>query len=235
MKSPRMPPHLRPSFDTTGERMPAAGRSLRRYGIVAASVAVHAVVLGLLALHVPRLRTPAPQPGGPPEAIIPVLIMPRALPPSADAGTPSPLRLHRRRTRYSDAPLPVAPLLAPQAAPEPAQAPTPTGPRTLLLPRYEDTLADNARRALRGRLNCDSPSLTRAEREACMERFASGARSAPALGLGIEPGKESDLARAARRKEEDYEYKRAPVPPGNCASRVTDCLGNDRPQFKTPF
>lgn len=215
--------------------MPAAGRGLRRYGIVAASIAAHVAVLGLLALHVPRLRTPAPQPAGPPEAIIPVLIMPRALPPSADAGAPAPLRLHRRRTRYSDAPLPVAPLVAPAPQAEAPQAAAPSGPRTLLLPRYEDTLADNARRALRGRLNCDSPSLTRAEREACIERFAAGARSAPPMGLGIERDKATALEAVARRKEQDYEYKRAPVPPGNCASRVSDCLGNDRPQLKIPF
>lgn len=190
--------------------MPAAGRGLRGYGIVAASVAAHVVVLGLIALHVPRLRTPPAPPSGPPEAIIPVLIMPRALPPSAEPGAaPAPLRLHRRRTRYSDAQLPVAPLVAPQAPAEPTQAPAPSGPRTLLLPRYEDTLADNARRALRGRLNCDSPGLTRAEREACIDRFASDARNAPPLGLGIERGKEGDLARAARRKEEDYRYKRS--------------------------
>lgn len=190
--------------------MPAAGRSLRGYGIVVASVAAHVIVLGLVALHVPRLRAPPAPLSGPPEAIIPVLIMPRALPPAAEAGAaPAPLRLHRRRTRFSDEPVPVAPLIAPAAPSQDSETPQAAGPRSITLPRYEDTLADNARRALRGRLNCDAPGLTRAEREACNDRFARGARDAPALGLGISPEKESDLARAARRKEEDYRYKRS--------------------------
>lgn len=240
--------------------MPAARRSLRQYGIVAASVAVHAIVLGLIALHMPKLRAPPAEPSGPPEAIIPILIMPRALPPAAEAGAaPAPLRLHRRRTRYSDEPLPVAPLVAPTAAAAPTKPVDAAGPRPLLLPRYEDTLADNARRALRGRLNCDSPGLTRAEREACMDRFAAGARDAPPLGLGIEAGKESDLARAARRKEEDYRYKRSagggvgtsgsgydngrPQSPGApnlgmgaSAHDLGDVTGNDaRRDLKAPF
>lgn len=190
--------------------MPAARRGGRRYGIVAVSLAAHAVVLGLIALHAPRLRAPQLPPSGPPEAIIPVLIMPRALPPSAEAGVaPEPLRLHRRRTRFSDEALPVAPLVAPTESSTAARPAETTGPRMLTLPRYEDTLADNARRALRGRLNCDSPGLSRAEREACQDRFAAGGRDAAFPGLGIEAGKESDLARAARRKEEDFRYKRS--------------------------
>ncbi|MEW5685196.1 MAG: hypothetical protein AB1942_09775 [Pseudomonadota bacterium] len=175
-------------------------------------MAAHAVVLGLIALHAPRLHAPPPLPSGPPEPIIPVLIMPRAMPPAAEgASAPSELRLHRRRTRFSEDELPIAPLVAPtetRAAERPAEA---AGPRSVVLPRYEDTLADNARKALRGRLNCDSDSLSRAEREACQDRFAAGARDAPFSGLGMEAGKESDLARAARRKEEDFRYKRAPV------------------------
>ena len=192
--------------------MPAKRRSGRRYGIAAASVAVHVVVLGVAALHAPRLAAPPPQPSGPPEPIIPVLIMPRAMPPAAEGGgAPVELRLHRRRTRFSEDDLPIAPLIAPvetRPAERPADAPA---PRVLALPRYEDTIAENARRALRGRLDCDSDRLTRAEREGCQDRFASGARDAPFTGLGIDADKHSDLTRAARRKEENYRYKRGPV------------------------
>lgn len=200
--------------------MPTARRSWKRYGIVAASVAVHAVVLGLIALHAPRLRAPPPLPSGPPEPIIPVLIMPRAMPPAVEGGgAPSELRLHRRRTRFSEEELPVAPLIAPAeaAAPErPADADT---PRTLALPRYEDALADNARKALRGRLNCDSPTLTRAEREACQDRFASGARDAPFTGLGLDRERDRELGAAAARRDQAYRYRRsdpaaAPLQPG---------------------
>ncbi len=209
--------------------MPAARRSRnRRYGIVAASVAAHAVVLGLIALHAPRLHAPPDVQAGPPEPIIPVLIMPRAMPPAAEgAGAPSELRLHRRRTRFSEDDLPVAPLIAPvETRPAERQADT-AGPRAVTLPRYEDTLADNARRALRGRLNCDSDTLSRAEREACQDRFAAGARDAPFTGLGMEAGKESDLARAARRKEEDFRYKRAPMAGSGTGGTGYD---NSRPQ-----
>ena len=40
-------------------------------------------------------------------------------------------------------------------------------------------------------------------------RFGAAGRDAPVLGLGLDSGKELDLARAARRKEEDYAYKRS--------------------------
>jgi len=188
--------------------MPAAHRS-RRYGIVAASLAVHGVLATLLVLHAPRLRIPEMR-SGPPEPIIPILILPRTPPPVAQPGAaPTQIRLHRRQTRFSEAALPVAPLVAPttpETAPRPA---APPGPKTLTIPPYEDALAANARNALRSRRNCDDPGLSRVEREACQERLFGGGRDAPALGLGIESGKASDLARAALRKEQDYGYKRS--------------------------
>lgn len=200
--------------------MPATRRSRKRYGIVAASVAAHAVVLGLIALHAPRLHAPPAPPSGPPEPIIPVLIMPRAIPPAAEGGSaPAELRLHRRRTRFSDEELPVAPLIAPTES-RPAERPADSaGPRTLPLPRYEDTLADNARKALRGRLNCDSATLTRAEREGCEDRFASGGRDAPFQGLGLDRDRDRELGAAASKREQAFRYRRSdpaasPLQPG---------------------
>lgn len=187
--------------------MPAAGRS-RSYGIVTASLAGHVVLAILLVLHAPRLRIPE-APSGPPEPIIPILIMPRT-PPAASApdARPTPIRLHRRQTRFSEPP-PVAPLVAPEP-PETAPPPAPAaGPKTLAIPSYEDALAANARNALRSRRNCDDPGLTRTEREACRERLFGGGRDAPPLGLGMDADKASDLARAALRKEQDYAYKRS--------------------------
>jgi len=188
--------------------MPAA-RDGRRYGIVAASLAVHAVLATLLVLHAPRLRVPEAT-SGPPEPIIPILIMPRT-PPDASSpdSRPTAIRLHRRQTRFSEPPPPVAPLIAPErpeAAAKPAQA---TGPKTITIPPYEDALAANARNALRTRRNCDDANLSRSEREACQERLFGAGRDAPQLPLGIDPGKASDLARAAMRKEQDYGYKRS--------------------------
>jgi len=189
--------------------MPAA-RPSRRYGIVAASVAVHAALLTAVALHAPRLKIPPPE-SGPPEAVIPVLILPRAPPPNAAPGAkPTPIRLHRRPQRFADELPPIAPLVAPTAE-EPAEeraAPAP-GPRVLNLPSQEDAFAANARDALRSRLNCDDARLSRAEREGCLERFGAAGRDAPILGLGVNRDKASELDAAARRKEQDYGYKRS--------------------------
>jgi hypothetical protein len=183
---------------------------------VAASLAVHAVLATLLVLNAPRLRIPEMQ-SGPPEAIIPILIMPRTPPPAAQAGAaPTQIRLHRRQTRFSDPTPPVAPLVAPEP-PETAVRPATTpGPKTLTIPAYEDALATNARNALRGRRNCDDPNLSRIEREACQDRLFGNGRDAPPLGLGIDGDKASGLAAEAARKERDYKFQRGiktPSPP----------------------
>jgi hypothetical protein len=196
--------------------MPAARRS-RRYGIVAASVAVHAILLTAVALHAPRLRIPPPEPGVP-EAVIPVLILPRTPPPTASASArPTPIRLHRRPQRFALEPAPVAPLVAPtETKPVETRAAPAPGPRVLTLPSQEDAFAANARNALRSRLNCNDPALTRAEREGCFERFGAAGRDAPVLGLGVDRDKAAGLEAAARRKEQDYGYKRSqPTAGGN--------------------
>jgi hypothetical protein len=199
--------------------MPAA-RPSRKYAIVAASVAVHAVLLTAAALHAPRLQAPI-EDAGPPEAVIPVLILPRVPPTNAAPGAkPTPIRLHRRPQPFADKASPVAPLVAPVEAAKPAQeraAPAP-GPRALTLPSQEDAFAANARNALRSRLNCDDSNLTRAEREGCLDRFGAAGRSAPVLGLGVDRDKASALEAAARRKEQDYGYKRSAAPTGSGAA-----------------
>ncbi|MBL8772076.1 MAG: hypothetical protein JNK30_11905 [Phenylobacterium sp.] len=178
---------------------------------MAASVAVHAILLALVWVQAPRLTAPAPA-SAPPEAIIPVLLIPRAPPPAAaPAGaTPTPIRLHRRRQPFSAEPPPIAPLIAPvqPAAPAPKAAPSPQI-RPTIGPRADDALVQNARRALRSQLDCDSPTLTRAEREACVERFGQRGRDQPFQGLGVDRDKARALEAAARRKAEDYVYKRS--------------------------
>lgn len=189
--------------------MPAA-RPSRKYGIVAASVAVHAALLTAVALHAPRLNSP-PQEAGPPEAVIPVLILPRAPPANAAPGAkPTPIRLHRRPQRFADDLPPVAPLVAPtEETPAEERPSTAPGPRVLNLPSQEDAFAANARNALRSRLNCDDARLSRAEREGCLERFGGGGRDAPVLGLGVDRDKAAELEAAARRKTQDYNFKRS--------------------------
>ncbi|MDB5494200.1 MAG: hypothetical protein JWP86_1537, partial [Phenylobacterium sp.] len=86
-----------------------AARRGRRIAAVALSAAVHALVLTALALHAPVLFIPT-EPGGPPEPIIPLLLMPRLPPPAPAAGVqPGPIRLHRRQLRAPLPDLPVAP------------------------------------------------------------------------------------------------------------------------------
>jgi len=195
-----------------------AGRPSRKYGIVAASVAVHAVLLTAVALHAPRLRI-QPEESGPPEAVIPILILPRTPPPNAAPGAkPAPIRLHRRPQRFTDKAPPIAPLVTPTETQTPEErAATAPGPRVLTLPNQEDAFAANARNALRSRLNCDDAKLTRAEREGCLERFGAAGRGAPVLPLGVDRDKASALEAAARRKEQDYGYKRS-TPVGSGAS-----------------
>lgn len=69
-------------------------------------------------------------------------------------------------------------------------------------------MAANARNALRSKLGCDSSTLSRAEREACIDRFADGSRDAPFVGLGIDRDKAAGLDAAAARRERDYKYQR---------------------------
>lgn len=192
--------------------MPAT-RTRRTYVIVAASLAAHAVLLVVVAIQTPHLRVP-PQASGPPEPVIPVLIMPRVPPPASDpGGEPTPIRLHRRPQRFNLDDLPLAPLITPQAEAT-AQEPAEPAVRALALPRPEDAVAERARAALRSRRNCDDPALTRAERVACLERFAAGARDAPFLGTGVDRDKARELEAAVRRREQDYRYKRGePGPP----------------------
>lgn len=236
--------------------MPAAHRS-RTYGIAAASLAAHAILLAALAVYAPRLRVPEWQ-SGPPQAIIPVLIMPHTPPAAAETGAkPAPIRLHRRPQRFTEQPPPVKPLVAPQDETKRA-APGP-GPKAVTLPGVSDAVAANARNALRSRLGCANPDaagLTQAEREACDKRFAAGAKSADFLGLGVEADKAGDLAAAAAQKDRDYKYRRATGAPGTVgagpsatanapggrvnlpgasAADIGASVGSDRPTATVPF
>ena len=76
-----------------------AGKRGRRLAAIAGSAVAHLAVLTVVALHAPTLFIPS-EPGGPPEPIIPVLLMPRLPPPAPSTGVkPGPIRLHRRQIR----------------------------------------------------------------------------------------------------------------------------------------
>lgn len=256
MNSPREAPHLRQSFATGGRGMVAAHRR-RDIGIAAASLAAHAALLAALAVYAPRLRVPVFE-SGPPEAIIPVLIMPRTPPPTAAAGAePTPIRLHRRPQRFVAEPAPVKPLVAPEADVRNAPTTAP-GPKAVTAPTAPDALSANARNALHGRLGCanaDALGLSRAEREACEKQLAAGAKSADFPGLGIDADTAAGLAAAGAQKDRDYRYKRAVgganigagpsatanAPggrvnlPGASAADIGARVGSDKPATTIPF
>jgi hypothetical protein len=209
------------------------------------SVVVHLGLIAALATYAPRLIVPR-EPAGPPQAVIPVLIMPRAPPPVAGGpARPTAIRLHRRAQRFAPAESPIPPLVVPEAPAE-KTAPAPA-PRAVTAPSTPDPLATNARQALRGVVGCanaDALGLSREEREKCNDKLGAGARQAAFPGLGLEPDKAGDLARAGARKEADYRFKRAPPSPnsapgagraGVSAEELGKSLGNDRPTATVPF
>jgi hypothetical protein len=177
---------------------------------MALSVAAHAVVLTALALHGPKLFQPYEE-AGPPEPVIPVLIMPRTPPaPPGGGEKPRPIRLHRRQLRPELPPPPIAPFTPPPvAAPPPAEPPRPAGP-----PRFnvQPSPASQLSAALRGgAVGCANPGLLSAtEREGCEELLGRGAAEAPHLAPPTDPGLErAAAARDARRRDRE-----APVPAG---------------------
>lgn len=196
-----------------GDRQDMGGRSRRNtLQIVLGSTLVHAGLIALIAVQSPRLLQPATL-DGPPEPVIPILIMPRALP--STSATPRELRLHRRPQRFVAPDAEVKPLVVPNRDVDRPALPGPT----LASPPMaaSEALATNARNALRGRIGCANAAalgLSRAERQACDDQLAKGASSTPFAGLGIERGKAGALASAAARRESDFKYKRTGGPPG---------------------
>lgn len=221
----------------------------RSFWIAAASVTLHAALLAVVAAYAPRLMMPDSA-SGPPEPIIPILIMPRT-PPAATGPNAklTPIRLHRRPQRFVPPEEAVPPLVVPQAPVARPSAPATSRPTSL--PSSRDEVADNVAKVLRGRLGCANPSsLSRAEREACEDQLAAGARDAAFTGLGIARGKAASLAAAAERRHADYNFKRGITPPSppqegagwdkdrgppGQAEALAAALKNDRPKASLPF
>src|SRR5258708_20325786 len=89
---------------------------------VAASIIAHLAVAIVVLLQRPTLPMPE-QERGPPEAIIPILIMPRTPPPAAGKLAPAaPIRLHRRPQRFVPPDVATAPI-PPPTPPAPAATP----------------------------------------------------------------------------------------------------------------
>jgi hypothetical protein len=169
---------------------------------VAVSIAGHAVVLTALALHAPRLAIPHEQ-AGPPEPIIPILIMPRTPPPPPGSlEKPQPIRLHRRQLRNEPLPPPETPaFIVPKEIPTPPP-PTPRAPaqpRITVQPSPRTQLSTMLRSGLVG---CANPGLLTAEERArCEERLGSGAHDLSEPLPSIAPDRQADFDRAAQAKQ----------------------------------
>lgn len=178
--------------------------AIRRRGAwaIAASILAHLGVLTAVLLQHPTLVIPV-EPSGPPEAIIPILILPHAPPPAAgQAAKPAPIQLHRRQLRNMPTETPVAPVVI--APPKPAEAPAPApGPPAPKEPPAPPPPSAAVRATLRTTLGCTdlkAPGLTREERAACLERLGRGARDAPYFGQPLSAEKRAALDQAGSAK-----------------------------------
>lgn len=197
---------------------------------MALSIAAHAVVLTALALHAPMLVRPHEE-AGPPEPVIPVLIMPRvppALPGSAEK--PRPIRLHRRQLRHDITTPNVEPFVPPVSVPAPRPAPA----RPVAQPRIsvQPSPAAQLSAALRGgRIGCANPSLlSAAEREKCLELLGRGAAEAPNLG----PPADADFERAAAARDANRRDREGGVPAGLSAPASSSGASNRNKPLEIP-
>lgn len=222
-------------------------RRRQKVWAIAVSVVAHLAVGIVVLLQRPMLVAPELE-HGPPEPIIPILIVPKTPPaaPGAKQAQAMPIRLHRRPQPLIPPDLPTAPIAPPAPkAPAAAAAPAP-GPVALHPAPLPEGPKGDVRTALRhsyvGCANADAVALTRAERDLCDERFGKGAKDAQFVGLGLKPDKQRLLDAAGARKEDDYRYKYGTVPPGlgkggpgGTAHDMAEDLGNDRPELKRPY
>lgn len=191
-------------------------RRRRTTWAIAASLAAHLAALWIVAVQQPMLAVPS-EPEGPPQSVIPVLLMPRTPPPTAgQRARPQPIRLHRRPQPF--VPPQVEP--APIAPPAPASAPpAPRAPVVLHPAPLPEGPKGDVRAALRGSpVGCANPlaaGLNKAERDLCDEKFGKGVRTATpyATGMELTAEKRRLLDAAAAQREADYRYKHEPTPP----------------------
>lgn len=224
-------------------------RRRRTTWAVAASAIAHLAVLLVVLAQRTTLTIP-PSERGPPEPIIPILIMPRSAPPPSGNGRlarPAPIRLHRRPQPFLPPDVPTAPIAPPTPPAPAAPAPAPRGPVALHPSPLPEGPKGEVRSALRQSLvGCANPlaaGLNRAEREHCDEVFGKGAKDAAFAGLGLSAAKQKLLDAAGAAKEADYRYRHSQVPgavpdtarPGETAEDMARRLGADRSKATIPF
>jgi hypothetical protein len=179
----------------------------RRRTIIATAVSagLHAAVLTVLALQTPMLRIP-PQERGPPEAIIPILILPRTPPPTGANARPAPIRLHRRPQRNLPKELPLAPLPVPAPSTASTAQPRPQPPVLHPAPMPEGPKGDLRTALRRSPVGCSNDlavGLNRSERDLCSESLGKAAKDADFIppGVGMTAAKRALLDQAAAARE----------------------------------
>ena len=200
-------------------------RAHLRQGLwVGLSIAGHVFVLAILTLG----RPVSPQSESPP--VFEVTVVPRFLPTADDQPRPRETAASRplrpRRALRPDEDSPVAPLITPTApvaesdrgAGLQTAAPEPLGPAGA---------STDLRNALRrGAVGCANPTLlSKAEREACLEKLGAGAKDAPFIPPPMSADKRQAFDEAAAKKEAYQRYKRQNIPPGTVGSGLGDDSG----------
>jgi hypothetical protein len=186
---------------------------------VGLSLAAHAVLLTAAWLHAPKLVRPV-EDAGPPQPIIPVLILPHSPPPRPGSGEkPKPIRLHRRNL-HPELPPPAGmpPLVATPAPPAPPARPS---AHAALRPRItvQPTPAGQMARILRkSPIGCANLAiLSRDDRQACLARLGRGAAEAPYLARALGREKRAAFEAAAAAHERAVRQSEGSLPAGVAA------------------
>ena len=189
------------------------------------SIAGHAGVLAILAMAQPQLR----QVESPP--VFEVTVAPRFLTTTEERPAPRETAANRplrpRRALRPDETSQVAPLITRNA---PTTTPSAdTGASSLTREQGPAAAAspDLLRNALRsGAVGCANPTLlSKAEREACLEKLGAGAKDAPFIEPPMSREKRAAFDEAAAKKQAYRRYKGQSVPPGTVGTGLGDDSG----------
>lgn len=220
---------------------PTGQERWRTPAIVAASVALHALVLGYISFRSLDLDVGVFDPG---PTIIELQIEPRPLLPGEVARVPAPpdrpmdqprllsvpgspsaeTRIFRDPRDDEDTPLSPSPRPGATGAPAPP-ADVGTAPWRV----RPEALGDRVARGLRtGTVGCASPSLlTARERALCEDRFGERAAAAPPIEGTGNPERDARFAAEGRRAIAEYEARRRPLSGGSGIIGPGDCPGSN--------
>jgi hypothetical protein len=192
--------------------------------VVAASIAVHGLILALIGSHAPRSIW---RMSNLDQAAVQVELARR--PAERRSEPPKAQRPRRTSQTAQAAKAPARPIASPHlpavAPPVGAPAPWTVAPPSPLPPGFLSSLQAHV-----GCPEGDMARMSRSQREACARQFADGAASAPFIPAPMAPEKRAAFDRAVRCRAD---YDNAPVPPGTqgwglgYVPRLRDCGPKD--------